>query len=79
MEDYGLSTRIVRFQRYGPWAPMMAARKGAAAMCRKVLRANPGKISLGRWQQTRCSCTSTTVEVFIIMRSDYRKPLNLAR
>src|SRR5258707_2183385 len=83
MEDYGLSTRVVRFHNvYGPLGTYDGGReKAPAAMCRKVASApNPGKIEVwGDGKQTRSFMyVDDCVEgIHRIMRSDYRKPLNL--
>jgi GDP-D-mannose 3', 5'-epimerase len=83
MEDYGLSTRVVRFHNvYGPLGTYDGGReKAPAAMCRKVACApNPGKIEVwGDGKQTRSFMyIDDCVEgIHRIMRSDYRKPLNL--
>jgi GDP-D-mannose 3', 5'-epimerase len=82
-EDYGLSTRVVRFHNvYGPLGTYDGGReKAPAAMCRKVACApNPGKIEVwGDGKQTRSFMyVDDCVEgIHRIMRSDYRKPLNL--
>ena len=83
MEDYGLSTRVVRFHNvYGPLGTYDGGReKAPAAMCRKVAYApNPGKIEVwGDGKQTRSFMyIDDCVEgIHRIMRSDYREPLNL--
>jgi GDP-D-mannose 3', 5'-epimerase len=83
MEDYGLSTRVVRFHNvYGPLGTYDGGReKAPAAMCRKVACAsNPGKIEVwGDGKQTRSFMyIDDCVEgIYRIMRSDYKKPLNL--
>jgi GDP-D-mannose 3', 5'-epimerase len=83
MEDYGLSTRVVRFHNvYGPLGTYDGGReKAPAAMCRKVARApNPGKIEVwGDGKQTRSFMyVDDCIEgIHRIMRSDYGSPLNL--
>jgi GDP-D-mannose 3', 5'-epimerase len=83
MEDYGLSTRVVRFHNvYGPLGTYDGGReKAPAAMCRKIARAaNPGQIEVwGDGKQTRSFMyVDDCVEgIHRIMRSDYEKPLNL--
>jgi GDP-D-mannose 3',5'-epimerase len=83
MEDYGLSTRVVRFHNvYGPLGTYDGGReKAPAAMCRKIARAtNPGQIEVwGDGKQTRSFMyVDDCVEgIHRIMRSDYDKPLNL--
>ena len=82
-EDYGLSTRVVRFHNvYGPLGTYDGGReKAPAAMCRKVAYApNPGEIEVwGDGKQTRSFMyIDDCVEgIHRIMRSDYGKPLNL--
>jgi len=84
MEDYGLSTRVVRFpQRLWPagylrWAAVKRRRRRCAA--RFASAPNPGKIEVwGDGKQTRSFMyVDDCVEgIHRIMRSDYRKPLNL--
>jgi nucleoside-diphosphate-sugar epimerase len=83
MEDYGLSTRVVRFHNvYGPLGTYDGGReKAPAAMCRKIARAtNPGQIEVwGDGKQTRSFMyVDDCVEgIHRIMRSDHEKPLNL--
>jgi GDP-D-mannose 3',5'-epimerase len=82
-EDYGLSTRVLRFHNvYGPLGTYDGGReKAPAAMCRKVVCAeNPGMIEVwGDGKQTRSFMyVDDCVEgIHRIMRSDYGKPLNL--
>src|SRR5262245_44993957 len=82
-EDYGLSTRIVRFHNvYGPLGTYDGGReKAPAAMCRKVACASsPGRIEVwGDGRQTRSFMyVDDCVEgIHRIMRSEYGKPLNL--
>jgi GDP-D-mannose 3',5'-epimerase len=82
-EDYGLSTRVVRFHNvYGPLGTYDGGReKVPAAMCRKVAHASdPGKIEVwGDGKQTRSFMyIDDCVEgIHRIMRSDYKNPLNL--
>jgi GDP-D-mannose 3',5'-epimerase len=82
-EDYGLSTRVVRFHNvYGPLGTYDGGReKAPAAICRKVaLCPDGGYIEVwGDGQQKRSfmyidDCVEGIVR---IMRSDYDKPLNL--
>src|ERR1700743_1675245 len=83
MVDYGLLNRVVRFHNvYGPLGTYDGGReKAPAAMCRKVAYAsNPGKIEIwGDGKQTRSFMyIDDCVEgIHRIMRSDYKKPLNL--
>src|SRR5215216_1953664 len=82
-EDYGLSTRVVRFHNvYGPLGTYDGGReKAPAAMCRKVALADPGgTIEIwGDGEQTRSFCyVADCVEgIYRLMQSDYREPLNL--
>lgn len=82
-EDFGLETRVARFHNiYGPLGTYQGGReKAPAAICRKVaLAADEGEIELwGDGQQTRSFMyVRDCVEgVYRLMRSDYRKPLNL--
>jgi GDP-D-mannose 3',5'-epimerase len=82
-EDYGLTTRVVRFHNvYGPLGTYDGGReKAPAAMCRKVARAsNPGEIEIwGDGKQTRSFMyIDDCVEgIHRIMQSDYQEPLNL--
>jgi GDP-D-mannose 3',5'-epimerase len=82
-EDFGLSTRIIRFHNvYGPLGTYDGGReKAPAAMCRKVARAsNPGEIEVwGDGKQTRSFMyVDDCVEgIYRIMRSDHKDPLNL--
>jgi nucleoside-diphosphate-sugar epimerase len=83
MEDYGLSTRVVRFHNvYGPLGTYDGGReKAPAAMCRKVASApNPGQIEVwGDGKQTRSFMyVDDCVEgIHRIMQSEYVEPLNL--
>jgi nucleoside-diphosphate-sugar epimerase len=82
-EDYGMTTRVVRFHNvYGPLGTYQGGReKAPAAICRKVAACQPGdKIEIwGDGRQTRSfmyidDCVDG---IFRIMRSDYGLPLNL--
>jgi GDP-D-mannose 3',5'-epimerase len=82
-EDYGLSTRVVRFHNvYGPLGTYDGGReKAPAAMCRKVARsANRDKIEIwGDGKQTRSfmyvdDCVDG---IYRIMQSGHQDPLNL--
>ena len=82
-EDYGLSTRIVRFHNvYGPLGPMMVAVKRRRRQCaaRSHLLQTRAQIEVwGDGKQTRSFMyIDDCVEgIHRIMRSDYGKPLNL--
>jgi GDP-D-mannose 3', 5'-epimerase len=83
MEDWGFTTRVVRFHNvYGPLGTYDGGReKAPAAICRKIaLSADPGEISIwGDGQQTRSFMyVDDCVEgIYRIMQSDYGMPLNL--
>jgi nucleoside-diphosphate-sugar epimerase len=85
MEDFGLSTRIVRYHNvYGPHGTYDGGReKAPAAICRKVIEAKlqgNGEIEIwGDGEQTRSfmyidDCIKGTN---LIMESDFTEPLNL--
>jgi nucleoside-diphosphate-sugar epimerase len=82
-EDYGMTTRVVRFHNvYGPLGTYEGGReKAPAAMCRKVATCQPGdEIEIwGDGRQTRSFMyIDDCVEgIFRIMRCDYEGPLNL--
>lgn len=84
-EDHGLETRIVRFHNtYGPLSCYDGGReKSPAAICRKIALANDGdEIEVwGDGEQTRSyNYIDDCVEgIYRLMRSDYRKPLNLGQ
>ena len=86
-EDYGTSTRIVRFHNiFGPNGTWEGGReKAPAAMCRKVVYAklaNKPEIEIwGDGKQTRSFCyIDDCVEgLQKLMRSDYTEPLNLGQ
>ena len=84
-EDYGLSTRIVRYHNvYGPHGTWDGGReKAPAAICRKVIEAKlSGRQEIEIWgdgEQTRSftyidDCLKGTR---LVMASDFREPLNL--
>ncbi len=82
-EDFGLSTRIVRFHNiYGPVGTYQGGReKAPAAICRKVAMADEGD-TIDVWGdglQTRSFCyIDDCVEgLYRIMESGYTEPLNL--
>ena len=82
-EDFGLSTRIVRFHNiYGPQGTYEGGReKSPAAICRKVALAQSGDAIevWGDGKQTRSYCyISDCVEgIYRLMQSQYTEPLNL--
>jgi GDP-D-mannose 3', 5'-epimerase len=84
-EDFGLTTRIVRFHNvYGPHGTYEGGReKAPAAICRKVIEAKlSGRHEIEIWgdgEQTRSfmyidDCLNGTMK---IMNSDFAEPLNL--
>jgi GDP-D-mannose 3', 5'-epimerase len=84
-EDFGLTTRIVRFHNvYGPHGTYEGGReKAPAAICRKVIEAKlSGRHEIEIWgdgEQTRSfmyidDCLNGTLK---IMNSDFAEPLNL--
>jgi GDP-D-mannose 3', 5'-epimerase len=86
-EDYGIDTRTVRFHNiFGPLGTWRGGReKAPAAMCRKVavakLTQNDAVEIWGDGEQTRSFCyIDDCVEGLLrLMRSEYRKPLNLGQ
>jgi GDP-D-mannose 3',5'-epimerase len=86
-EEYGLETRIVRFHNiFGPLGTWDGGReKAPAALCRKIAIAKlMGDHEIEIWgdgQQTRSFCyiDDCVTGLFKLMRSDYRKPLNLGQ
>jgi len=82
-EDYGLSTRVVRFHNiYGPLGTYDGGReKSPAAICRKVALADDGgEIEVwGDGLQTRSYCyiDDCVQGIYRLMRSDFHEPLNL--
>jgi nucleoside-diphosphate-sugar epimerase len=86
-EDFGIETRIVRFHNiFGPLGTWDGGReKAPAAMCRKVARAkltgNPEVTVWGDGEQTRSFCyiDDCVKGIHLLMRSDYREPLNLGQ
>jgi nucleoside-diphosphate-sugar epimerase len=86
-EDYGLETRIVRFHNiFGPLGTFEGGReKAPAALCRKVAQAklsgNPEVEIWGDGQQGRSFCyvDDCVKGLHLLMRSDYREPLNLGQ
>jgi len=85
LEDFGLETRVVRFHNiYGPLGTYDGGReKSPAAICRKVAQSQDGDAIevWGDGLQTRSYCyIDDCVEgICMLMRSDYREPLNLGR
>lgn len=82
-EDWGLSTRVVRFHNvYGPLGTYAGGReKAPAAICRKVVAA-PNFSSIDIWGDGKQTRSFMYVDdcvdgIFRIMRSDYSAPLNL--
>jgi GDP-D-mannose 3', 5'-epimerase len=86
-EDYGLTTRIVRFHNiFGPLGSWDGGReKAPAALCRKIAIAKlKGQDEIELWGdglQTRSFCyIDDCVEgLHRLMRSDYQEPLNLGQ
>ena len=86
-EDYGMSTRLVRFHNiFGPLGTWTGGReKAPAAMCRKVamakLTGDPVIEIWGDGEQTRSFCyiDDCVVGIYKLMRSEYVKPLNLGQ
>ena len=86
-EDYGISTRTVRFHNiFGPLGTWQGGReKAPAALCRKIavakLTAAPVIEIWGDGEQTRSFCyIDDCVEgIHRLMRSDYAEPLNLGQ
>lgn len=83
LADYGLETRVARFHNiFGPCGTWKGGReKAPAAMCRKVAEALEGGLIQiwGDGKQTRSFCyiDDCLEGVYRLMRSDYRKPLNI--
>jgi GDP-D-mannose 3', 5'-epimerase len=86
-EDYGLTTRIVRFHNiFGPLGTWDGGReKAPAALCRKIAIAKlTGQNDIEIWgdgEQTRsfCHITDCVEGLYRLMRSDYELPLNLGQ
>lgn len=86
-EEYGLTTRIVRFHNiFGPLGTWDGGReKAPAALCRKIARAKlTGDSVIDVWgdgEQTRSFCyIDDCVEgIYRLMRSEYSQPLNLGQ
>ena len=86
-EDYGIQTRIVRFHNiFGPLGTFEGGReKAPAALCRKVAHAKlSGNHEVEIWgdgEQTRSFCyvDDCVKGLHLLMRSDYREPLNLGQ
>jgi nucleoside-diphosphate-sugar epimerase len=86
-EDYGLDTRIVRFHNiFGPQGTWDGGReKAPAALCRKMALAKlTGNHEIEVWgdgEQTRSFCyiDDCVKGLFMLMRSDFRDPLNLGQ
>lgn len=84
-DDYGLETRTVRFHNiYGPRGTWTGGReKVPAALCRKIayakLTGNPQIEIWGDGLQTRSFCfiNDCLEGIFLLMNSNYHKPLNL--
>jgi len=85
--DYGLETRVVRFHNiFGPLGTWVGGReKAPAALSRKVavakLTNNPEIEIWGDGLQTRSFCyiDDCVKGITLLMRSDYREPLNLGQ
>ena len=86
-EDYGIETRIVRFHNiFGPLGTWNGGReKAPAALCRKIATAKlKGAKEIEIWGdglQTRSFCyiDDCVRGLHMLMRSDYRKPINLGQ
>jgi len=86
-QDYGLETRIVRFHNiFGPLGTFEGGReKAPAALCRKVAHAKlSGNSEIEIWgdgEQARSFCyvDDCVKGLHLLMRSDYREPLNLGQ
>ena len=86
-EDYGMETRIVRFHNiFGPLGTWEGGReKAPAALCRKVAIAKlTGSHEIEIWgdgEQTRSFCyiDDCVRGLHMLMRSDYREPINLGQ
>ncbi len=86
-EEYGMETRIVRFHNiFGPLGTWEGGReKAPAAICRKIAIAKlVGDHEIEIWgdgEQTRSFCyiDDCVQGIYKLMRSDFRKPLNLGQ
>ncbi len=86
-EDYGIETRIVRFHNiFGPEGTWDGGReKAPAALSRKIAVAQQtGKTEIEIWgdgEQTRSFCyiDDCLDGIYKLMRSDFRKPVNLGQ
>ena len=86
-EEHGIETRIVRFHNiFGPLGTWNGGReKAPAALCRKIAVAKlTGRHEIDIWgdgEQTRSFCyiDDCVTGIQKLMRSDYRKPLNLGQ
>jgi GDP-D-mannose 3', 5'-epimerase len=84
-EEYGLETRIARFQNcYGPEGEYEGGReKAPAALCRKVILAKDGEdIEVwGDGKQTRSFMyiNDNLEGIYTLMNSDVREPVNLGK
>ena len=86
-EDYGLSTRIVRFHNiFGPEGTWTGGReKAPAALCRKIAMAKLKDLSSieiwGDGEQTRSFCyiDDCVQGIYRLMESDFYEPLNLGQ
>lgn len=86
-EEYGIETRIVRFHNiFGPLGTWEGGReKAPAALCRKIavakLTGNPEVEIWGDGEQTRSFCyiDDCVKGIYLLMQSDYHKPLNLGQ
>jgi len=86
-EDYGIETRIVRFHNiFGPLGTWKGGReKAPAALCRKIAIAKlTGNYEIEIWgdgKQTRSFCyiDDCIMGLDMLMRSNYRKPINLGQ
>ncbi|MGH7947931.1 MAG: NAD-dependent epimerase/dehydratase family protein [Candidatus Binataceae bacterium] len=86
-DDYGIETRIVRFHNiFGPFGTFEGGReKAPAALCRKIAHAKlSGNHEIEIWgdgEQTRSFCyvDDCLKGLHLLMRSDYREPLNLGQ
>jgi nucleoside-diphosphate-sugar epimerase len=86
-EDYGLEIRIARFHNiFGPFGSWDGGReKAPAALCRKIAVAKlTGRREIEIWgdgRQTRSFCyvDDCVTGLYRLMRSDYRKPLNIGQ
>lgn len=86
-DDYGMSTRIVRFHNiFGPFGTWDGGReKAPAALCRKIAVAKTtGNHEIEIWgdgEQTRSFCyiDDCVTGIYKLMQSDYAHPLNLGQ